>query len=247
MNKLIEIATNEQFPMQWSNRRLNFSQKKKFFDKTIILLDFIAGGDLHSFLTDLFKNRKLNLSEFSRETIALKKLSYQLNKRVKPKNKHFFIKCLRKSNFSRMECTKLGFKFSKHLWSTCLINEDRDVGGRYSYCKNYKERINKFLEENSEISASRTTTIFNKNIKLNKPNGTPVKEKNTKTVVNSRYINNSMNELHKLFVTQLDDDPKPSKTSFLKYSEKIFKKARRKTDICKKCFMFCFKFFNKID
>ena len=58
-------------------------------------------------------------------TNALSGLSEPINNFIKPKMKHFYISQLRKAGFSRSEAKKIGFKFSKNLWTSCLNNNFR--------------------------------------------------------------------------------------------------------------------------
>ena len=98
----------------------------------------------------------------TRERKALKSIIKHLNKRTKPKNKHFYLKSLRDSCFSFSECKKLGFKFSRRLWKSCLNQRDRLSGGRPRIAQYLVDGINQVLEENSEISSSRTACYFTK-------------------------------------------------------------------------------------
>ena len=156
MNKLLKIIIEERPLKLWSERA--HDDKIRLNHKIIKILNFISGNDLKSMLKDLFKNKKLQLGRFSREYRTLKKIAPHFNDKIKPKQKHFFLKGFVISRFTQKETKKFGFKFSKFLWNSCLNSRIRKPGGRPLY-KNYmRKKIHNFLEYNSEISASRTTT-----------------------------------------------------------------------------------------
>ena len=225
MNKLLKIIIEERPLKLWSERA--HDDKIRLNHKIIKILNFISGNDLKSMLKDLFKNKKLQLGRFSREYRTLKKIAPHFNDKIKPKQKHFFLKGFVISRFTQKETKKFGFKFSKFLWNSCLNSRIRKPGGRPLY-KNYmRKKIHNFLEYNSEISASRTTTHVFIPEKIRKPNGVLIKQKNTRIVENSRYLNNSLIELHKIFNEGV------SKSTFFKYKSNKFKRAKRKTDLCR--------------
>ena len=65
----------------------------------------------------------------SRVNAALRNLS-EVYMMTKPKERHYIARALRQASLTRDESRLFGFLISKHLWSTCLNTEKRDVGGK---------------------------------------------------------------------------------------------------------------------
>ena len=232
MNKILEITTSERVPKAWSDRGRQ-SDKNSLIRKIVQILNFISGNDLKNLLRDISRyDSKKNLKIFkrTRESIVLKKLTPLINNRIKPKNKHFFLKAFKTSKFSEKEVKRLGFKFSNFLWRSCSNSTDRKNGGRRQIPEYLKHMINDYLLRHSEISASRTTTLINYSQKLFKPNGVIEKRKSNRTFKNSRYLDNNLAELHKGF--NEENELLLSKSTFMRHRNKIFKRARRNTDLC---------------
>ena len=94
--------------------------------------------------------------------------------------------------------------------------------------------MNDYLKQHSEFSASRNTTQIRYSEKVIKPNGVIEKQTSSRKFENSRYLDNNLTELHKDFHKEklYDYEIIPSKSTFMRYKSKIFKRAKRKTDLC---------------
>ena len=88
---------------------------------------------------------------------ALSGLSEPINNIVKPKMKHFYIYHLRRAGLKDSQARKMGFKFSKHLWTSCLNRNFRHPGGRCCISDSLKDQISQHFasQKVSEIAANR--------------------------------------------------------------------------------------------
>jgi len=48
---------------------------------------------------------------------------------VKPKNKHHFVRPIRRAGISLNEAKGLGFRIGKTVWKSCLDTNNRHLGG----------------------------------------------------------------------------------------------------------------------
>ena len=176
---------------------------------------------------------------------ALSGLSEPINNMIKPKMKHFYIYPLRKAGLKDSEARKIGFKFSKDLWTSCLFRKYRLHGGRYGISDTLKEQISQHLasQEVSEIAANR---VIKKRIVGPRNLGEPQRydpkrtwqenldpiEMELKPVFN-RII--PITEAYKKFMSTYDYAESLSLTTFRKYIPKEFKKPFRYTDMCEYC------------
>ena len=83
---------NQRHPLKkWSERK-SIAMKAKSLEKIIKVLEFLTGNDVKSMMQSLLTNK--HYSSFinsSKERKALKEIIKHLNKRIKPKNKHFYL------------------------------------------------------------------------------------------------------------------------------------------------------------
>ena len=154
------------------------------------ILVFVSGDDLRNLLNSVLEEIDHNQNIRTREHSALIGIISNLNLRIKPKCKHFYLKELRIAGFSKSEVKKLGFKFSDWLWEKWLDSTNRNLGGRPSIGNWMANSITNHLENFSEIAGSRTTTEFKKAIKNRKPNGTiyAIPGTSEKIIENSRFM-----------------------------------------------------------
>ena len=252
MQAILNLIENSQPLKKWSERSL-LKNKLAFLRKVITILNFISGDDLNSMLKDFFRYHfSIYLPSLTRERLALERIVKRLNVRIKPKNKHYFLRSIRQSGFSFGETKKLGFKFSKFLWNSCLNNRERNLGGRPGLPENLKLGITKHLENNSAPSSYRTSTQIRKKNILKKKNEVKVlpKPRSYREKVNCRFLNNNISKLQRTFPlnkTILWRAKKtkfrrpairrlyPSKRSFFRHKASFFKRARNKLDMCEYC------------
>jgi hypothetical protein len=242
MDEIMHIINNRRPFKKWSERRSS-AMKSNSFRKIMNLLVFLTGNDIKGFLSTLFDHKDFQEETRTKERTALELILEQLNKRIKPKKKHYFLRIL-KSLFSFNECKRLKFKFSKHLWRTCLDERERKPGGRPRIPEELQDNISDYLIRNSEISSSRTTTTcFGKRLSLLKEND--VKKiiagpKIENQSVNTRYLNNSKISLFQRFPfieRNFRGRFFPCRRTWYNYIAKSFKKSRRLTDLCKVIFI----------
>ena len=215
--------------------------KRKVLKNIIELLTYISGNDLENFINSLLT--KLSPKKvFSKDRVALTNIIKHLNLRVKPKQKHYYLKAIRCAGFiRRFDVKKLGFKFSSWLWDKCLESRERNLGGRPNIGNLMISNITKHLEDFSEIAGSRTTTQFIKAPRLRKPNGTIYTKKfdSQKIIENSRYMNISIMDAYKCFgyLENKEREPgifslAPCLRTFHYYVNRKFKKPRQLLDLC---------------
>ena len=92
---------------------------------------------------------------FQQYTKILKDISIYANKSNK-KNRHHFIRPLRKAEMSLKDVRKIGFNCSFNLWKSCLNEHDRNLGGRPVVRNDLLMELNDHTKDISDISANRT-------------------------------------------------------------------------------------------
>ena len=252
MQAILDIIESYPSLKKWRERTL-LKNRKIFLQKVIDILKFLSGDDLSKMLKDLFRfHADIYLPDLTREKMALKRIVNQLNSRIKPKNKHFFLRSLRKAGFNFDETKELGFKFSKFLWRSCLNNQDRNTGGRPKLPAHLVEAIDKHFEQNSDPSSYRLATKISLKSILKKKNETRIipKPRSLRERFNCRFLNNSISFIQRKFPlnkTILWRAKKknnrrpairrlfPSKSTFFRYKANFYKKSRRKLDLCEYC------------
>jgi len=100
---------------------------------------------------------------------------------VKQKEKFNYIKCLKEAGLSLDFCKNLGFKASKHLWSTCLRTNQRKKGGRPKIKNEVQNFIANHLKDSSTVASNRT-----------------IKD-NSGERINARYCDDTIKEAFKKF------------------------------------------------
>ena len=131
MDRFIRKIRRQRHPLKQWNLRTSHD-KKKVLKKLIEILVFVSGDDLRNLLNSVLEEIDHNQNIRTREHSALIGIISNLNLRIKPKCKHFYLKELRIAGFSKSEVKKLGFKFSDWLWEKCLDSTNRNLGGRPS-------------------------------------------------------------------------------------------------------------------
>ena len=206
--------------------------------------NILKGNKLIEMISDILTEQEKR--QIAKKYIdALSGLSEPINNIIKPKMKHFYIYPLRNAGLKDSEARKIGFKFSKDLWTSCLFRKYRLPGGRYGISDSLKSQISKHLEsqEVSEIAANR---VIKKRIVGPRNLGEPERyepkhtwqenldpiETELKPVFN-RII--PINEAYKKFMSTYDYAEPLSVTTFRKYIPKEFKKPYRYTDMCEYC------------
>ena len=71
------------------------------------------------------------------------------------KNRHDFIRPLRKAGLAFFDIKKFGFVCSTGLWKNCLNRLDRNLGGRPRLPSNLKSELHQHMKELSDISSNR--------------------------------------------------------------------------------------------
>jgi hypothetical protein len=241
MEAILKLINRRHPLKKWSERK-SMAMKAKSLENIMKILEFLTGNDVKSMMRSLLSNKHYNtFINSSKERKALKEIIKHLNKRIKPKNKHFYLKSLRR-HFSKKHCKTLGFKFSRHLWRSCLNSKERDPGGAPRIPDFLTESIFHHLEEQSEISSSRTTSFFQKRPLMNKANGVKVKIQGPlpteiKFYENTRFLKDTSNEIYKKFPLR-EKKPNgsnvPSRSTFYNYFKlfKKFKRQRHLADLC---------------
>jgi len=239
MNQIMEIITQNAPPKKWSERKFK-KNKVAFIHKIVKILSWAAGGELRKMMFFLLRVKKYKFSKLTRESRALNKIVPCINKRVRRKHKHCFVKAFKDSNFSKEAVWSLGLKFSQHLWYSCMDSSERQVGGRKGYQNLLKPMIDNFLELNSEIAANRTSLEIIKPPKKRKENGVIIYQKKQRITENARYLNKPLVELQKNFNELVMDnhnnlDNVPSRFTFNNKRSRLFKTAKRNSDMCDYC------------
>jgi hypothetical protein len=144
--EILRILNNNYQPsIRWSNRCPTSSYQKNLKEKIKRFLLALSGNDLISMLNDVLVNEEVAMLKYAQMHMeSLRNISQAVNstKIVKPKSKHYFIRPLRHSGFSLSQVRKLGFICSYNLWTSCLNENDRHLGGggpkyRISWSKKY--------------------------------------------------------------------------------------------------------------
>lgn len=197
------------------------SQKDKFLLKLKLrqIINQISGNNLAEMLTSVLtseEKQSINKDVFR----AMRNFS-RLSNSMKQKERFNYIRCLKEAGLSLDFSKNLGFKASKHLWSTCIRTEPRNKGGR----PKIKVEVQKFIDEHLENSSS---VASNRTIK-----------DNSGEKISARYCEDTIKEAFKKFYNRILSRElnceKISFSSFYKYVGKEYKKPHRITDLCDYC------------
>ena len=155
-------------------------------------------NDLYNMFFDLFRLtrtfEKKYVARVSRESFALEKISRKLNSRIKPKNKHHFLRMFKFCGFSLEEVNDIGFKAGKHLWKSCIDPSDRNLGGRKSLSKSIKKKIFDHFKNNSNPSSCRNAIFITKKPLIRKKNDVKIvpKPRSFRELKNCQFLNMNM-------------------------------------------------------
>jgi hypothetical protein len=211
----MEIIAQNAPLKKWSERKYK-KNKVAFVHKVVKFLSWAAGGELRKMMFFLLRVKKYKFSKLTRESRTLNKIIPCINERVRRKHKHGFVKAFRDSNFSEDEVRYLGLNFSQFLWYSCMDSGERDV------------------------AANRTSLELIKPAIKRKKNGVVVPQKNERHIENVRYLNKPIAEIQKSFNEQIVDfenlnNQLPSRNTFYTYRQRLFKHAKRRSDMCDYC------------
>lgn len=232
--QVVKILNDNYIPaMKWSDRnRTSIYDIKRKIRK---LLFCLSGDDLIPMLEDVLEiNEKKELSKKYIE--ALKGISQAVNNTsiIKQKNKHHFIRPLRKSGLSYVQAKELGFDFFGLLWKSCLNEEERNLGGRPSVGQNIASEIEKHMENLSNIAANRLVKV--RTFSERNPCVKFTKKKLSDNYKNALYRQTTLYEAYKNFINQNENlKGKIGFATFYKYVDNRFKKPSKSTDLCDYC------------
>jgi hypothetical protein len=176
---------------------------------------------------------------------ALNGLADTVNKRVKTKQKHNFIRPLRLANFTLANIKELGFHCGKQLWKNCLDERERLPGGRPIIDDKIQTDIENHMQLITSEAANRTIQqrVIGPYLPLHgqfngrkKPKIKRLIENNLITV---RYRNLSFRETKTLFDNkhQQEYGRKLPYQTLIKYIHKRYKRPKRMSDLCKELFI----------
>ena len=197
------------------------NQKDKYVLKLKLrqILSNISGNNLADMLSSVLtseEKQSINKDVFR----AMRNFSL-LSNSVKQKERFKYIRCLKEARLSLDFSKNLGFKASKHLWSTCLRTVPRNKGGRPKIKVEVQKLINEHLENSSSVASNRT-----------------IKDKSGEKI-SARYCEDTIKEAFKKFNNRILSRElnceKISFSSFYKYFGTEYKKPHRITDLCDYC------------
>jgi hypothetical protein len=233
-------------PTKWSNRNKSSQYYKKIKEKINNFLQCLSGNDVSAMLSDVLEENSI-LRIQSKYKQALINISDSVNKKIKKKNQHNFIRPLRKAKLTLSQSKELGFKCGTFLWQSCLDESDRHLGGQPALDAAEISNINHFMEDLSTPAANRTAIV---KVYESRPPSVPFKKKvlnkTATTVQPALYCSTSTTEAYlryrKIKEQEADDDSDeivPSKIisqkTFERYIEERFKKPKKSTDVCNFC------------
>lgn len=201
----------------WNNQ----NQRNRFLLKLKIrdILNKLSGNNLTTMLSSVLSSEEkkaINNNTFT----ALRNFS-EFSNSAKLKEKFKYIRCLKQAGLSLDFSKNLGFKVSKHLWSTCSRGDARKKGGRPKINEEIQNQIGDHLKKFSSIASNRM-----------------VKESNGEKV-SARYCDDTIKEAYKKFLSRIQNGEirceKVSFSSFNKYVGVEYKKPHRLTDLCDYC------------
>ena len=177
---------------------------------------------------------------FQKYIKALNGISVYANK-SKQKNKHHFIRPLRRAEMSLNDVKNIGFNCSKGLWKSCLNECERNLGGRKLVPYNLVIELHEHMKTISEISAyrpyvsrrfnQRFPTIAYKKITISKTIKYVSHRQTTFKGAFLQYKNINFNKAYN------PENKKMRFNSFYKYARFQYKKPFRPTDLCHYCEM----------
>jgi hypothetical protein len=234
-------------PTKWSNRNKSSQGYKKIKEKINNFLRCVSGNDVSSMLSDVLEERLIYQIQ-SKYKQALVNISDSVNKKIKKKNQHNFIRPLRKAKLTKTQSKELGFKFGNFLWQSCLDESDRHLGGKPALDPAEVAKINHFMEGLSTPAANRTAIV---KVYEPRPPSVPFKKKILNKTATQRqpalYCSTSITEAYlryrALNEEEADDSDSDeivpnkiiSQVTFENYVEERFKKAKKSTDVCNFC------------
>ena len=244
--KIFKAIRESATPKRWRSRS-DERNKKKILFKILKILKFLSGNDIYYMFFDLFRlNRtydKKYVATVSRESFALRKISKKINSRIKPKNKHHFLRMFKFCGFSLEEVNNLGFKAGNYLWKSCSNPNDRHLGGRPSLSKGFKKKIIDHFKHNSNPSSCRNSILITKKPLIRRKNDVKIvpRPQAIRELKNCQFLNNTISEIYKSFpftsVKLWRGVPTlfPSRATFFRYKPCYFKRPRLMTDLCEYC------------
>jgi hypothetical protein len=144
----------------WSTRHKSSPNFRLLKQKIKLFLINLSGNDLISMLNDVLEENEVAELNYAHIHIqALRHISLAVNQKTKPKDKHFFIRPLRVGGLSRNQAKGLGFNLSDKIWKSCLIRNDRNLGGRPSIPNGFVKELNIHLQKLSNVSSTRSVLI----------------------------------------------------------------------------------------
>ena len=124
MNKILNTPLEN--VTLWKERNKKSGNFNKLIKRIRNFMVQISGNDLISMLLDILNKGDKEIL-FQKYIKALNGISVYANK-SKQKNKHHFIRPLRRAEMSLNDVKNIGFNCSKGLWKSCLNECERNLG-----------------------------------------------------------------------------------------------------------------------
>jgi hypothetical protein len=238
--QILRVLNNEYIAgKNWSQRNKTSSKFKILIRKIKHFLNLMSGFDLLNMIKDLLSDEEIRIIS-QKYVSALNGLANTINKRVKTKQKHDFIRPLRLSDLTLSNIKDLGFNCGKELWKNCLDERPRLQGGRPVLDENIQAEIENHMETITSVAANRTIRervigpylpIQGRYHGIKKPKIKRLFENNLITV---RNRNSTLREAKTQFDEkyQLEYGRKIPYQTFLKYIHKKYKRPKRISDLC---------------
>lgn len=230
------LTKNYSAAKTWSKRVKSGRKYYQLVGQIKNFLNQLSGNDVVDMLQCVLSKQDLsNLAQ--KYTNALSGIALHVNKRVKQKQKHYFIRPLRQANFKLKEVNDLGFECGKSLWNTCMDSSERLKGGRPSLSDDIKNNINTHMEHNSTEAANRI--IRERIVGPNLPNvgiyKGVLKRDIEKRIIPVRNRLHTIRESKKIYdnIYEERNGKKIPYSTFLKYVQRKFKKPKGLSDLCK--------------
>lgn len=231
LSKKFRVATTP-----WNQRNKKTKNFKKTKDKVLNFIKCVSGDDIMGMLVDVLDEKLLHQIQ-SKFKNALKLISDSVNNKIKSKNKHNFIRPLRKAKLTQSEAHELGFKFSPDLWLSCLSDHDRHIGGNPALSIKRPEEVFKIKNHMESLANPASHRSVDVKTFETRPAWASVKKRKiiSKEPRPVMYRETTMLEAFKQFIEKNESDKSVSLPTFVKYTDARFKRPRKKTDVCDYC------------
>jgi hypothetical protein len=138
------------------------------------------------------------------------------------KNKHKFIRPVKKAGFSFTEAHDLNFGVSKWLWDKCMDHSIRQTGGRKKHPAEIIKALNSHIDKDSYVASNRYLKKINECAMY-------------RHYAMRNHFTNFPAKRTSEAIRQKSQYGTISYSSFYRYASKKYKKPHRLTDMCKWC------------